>query len=49
MVSFFKLAKECLTKWAEWVSNPEFKFAAAYSSLVKKGIRFDGEMKYFRP
>lgn len=36
-------------KWAEWVPNQEFKFASAYSSLLKKGIRFDPDLKYFRP
>lgn len=47
--SLFRMTKECLIKWAQWIPDPNRKFASALAELKRRNVQFDFEFKYFRP
>lgn len=36
--SFFRMAKECIIKWAEWIPEENRKFVQALNDLKRKKI-----------
>lgn len=47
--SLFRMAKECLIKWAEWVPDSGRKFVEAANELKRKKVEMNFDFKYFRP
>jgi hypothetical protein len=47
--SLFRMVKECIIKWAEWIPDAGRKFIHAFNEIKKKSPALDFEWKYFRP
>jgi hypothetical protein len=44
------MTKECLSKWASWIPDPNRKFVSTVGQLKTKNVVFELEQfKYFRP
>lgn len=49
VLSLFRMAKECVIRWAEWIPDPTRKFGAALQTLRDNQVHLHFEFKYFRP
>jgi hypothetical protein len=49
VTSLFRMVKECIAKWAEWIPDPNRKFIHALNEIKKKNVPLNFEWKYFRP
>lgn len=46
--SLFRIAKECVIKWGEWIPDANRKFVSAAAELRKRNASMDFQFKYVR-